>query len=152
MSEQRSPEQIIEAIRQIFSKYDEKYPEDKGFADNDIQQLIRRTKARRRSDFLDQQADALNLTDAEIEAYEKHLDEVNSKKAEDLFHQMIELGDIPKAEYILNNMKNVWPTEKRQELVKKIGDSYDISPLSGMVDTKKNIKRQQKEMARQQAE
>lgn len=148
----RTPEQIIEAVKKVFEQYDEQFPETGGFADKDIQQLIARTKARRRADFLDNAADALALTDAEIEAFEKHQDEQNSKRMEELFHQMIEVKDMPKAEYILNNMRRVWSLEKRQELVKKFGDSYDINPITGNVDTKHQIKKQLKKQAQQQSE
>lgn len=147
----RNAQEVIQAIQAIFSKYDEKFPEDKGFSDADIGSLMQRTKARRRSDFLDQAVDALALTDEEIAGWEKHQDELNSAKAEDLFNKMVELGDVQKAEYILNNMKNRWDIEKRKAMAQKIGDAYDIDPVSGLLDTKKGIKRAAKERAREEA-
>lgn len=148
----RNAEQITQAIKEIFSKYDEAYPDAGGFADKDIAQLILHTKSRRRAEFLTSRVDALNLTDAEIEAFEKHIDQENDKKAEELFHEMIATKQVPKAEYILNNMRRKWSLEKRQELVKCIGESYDICPITGNVDTKHSIKKKLKEQARLQAE
>lgn len=144
----REAKLIVEAIKQAFKDFDKQYPDLDSFSEADVQQVLKRTKSRRRSDFIDGVIDSLNLTNEELKAWEQFHDDENSEKAEKLFHQLIEAKETQKAEYLLNNMKSIWSMEKRTEMVKSMAGDYVINPWSELVDTKHNVKKEGKERAK----
>lgn len=141
----RTGEEIIKSIKAICEKYEEQFPTDDGFTDGEHVKLLERTLSRRRTDWLDKEIDALGLSEEELQAWGEYHSEENKRKAMDLFNNLIKMKDFKRAEYVINNMRQVWSLEVRKELVKQIGEAYDISPVNGCVATKKEIKNQLKE-------
>lgn len=136
---------IERQVKQIFEDYVKEFGGE-GFADNDIPQIIKRTISRKRVEFLDKRIDELNLTQEDLDAYQKELDTENLVKAEQLFETYLENKDYRMAEYQINNYKKVWSLEKRKEMAKRIGDSYTINPITGLVDTEHNVKKELKKL------
>lgn len=144
----RNKQNIDTAVKQIFEKYVEEFGGE-GFADNDIAQVMKRTISRKKVEFLDSHIDKLNLSKEELENYEKELNEENSKKAEQTFHDFLEQKNYRMAEYQINNYRKVWSLEKRKDLAKLIGEDYDINPETDLVDTKHNIKKMLKKVKKE---
>ena len=146
MKEQKTGAQIVEAVQQIFKQYDTQFPDEGGLMDKDIPQLCARAKARRRAEFLDKAIDGLELSDAELNAWQKHHEDENEKKARDLFEGYLEQSDYKMAEYMINNMRKVWDLETRQGMAKRIGDQYMICPYEDLVDTVHSVKKKAKKI------
>ena len=134
----RTKKQIDEAIKSLFTDYQQKFGGE-GFADNDIPQIIKRTISRKRVEHLDKGVDALNLTQEELDNWQKELDKENSDKAEALFHDYLAQGNKQMAEYQINNYRKVWSVEKRKELAKLIDPTFTVSPHCDLVMTEAQV-------------
>lgn len=130
--------EAIAKVKTALEAYEKKFGE---LAENEYPQILKRLQARKKVELLDKCVDSANLSDEEILAWEVRNDYEHDQRSRKLFESLIEGNDLRTAEYLINNMKKVWSLEYRKELVKKLGDAYDINPETDLVDTKHNIKK-----------